>query len=658
MYCRALTVSLMMAVAMPLTADASDIQQAQKAVRMQDFDRALRIYTSLAEQGDPQAQYQLANFYLKGIAVSKNDRTAQSWLEKAASAQLPDAQYALAQLIREEQPKRAEELLEAAAAQGQRAAKLWIERGTPPTTQSDGERFDDQWFGAARKNDLSTLQRLNQLKPSISLTNKHGRTALFYAVESDARATAEWLIQQGASINHSDKFGLTPLHVAVERGNKPFVQLLLKRGADASTQLANGDTLLHFALRKELYGLIPILLTAGTPLNTLNDRGWSALDLADYKGAKRTVQLLRSKGAKAGDTWRQKRQTQDMSQVAQQLNNGNLPPAALAVINDNTQLLDKLVKQDRGVLNTTLNDDNTLLILAVKQGEPKMVKALIDHGANVRQTGYQQTTALHAATSKGDLQLVDILLGAGASPLQKDASDRDPIMRAIEAGEVDVAQALLDNLIGKRYSNSEARVHLKSIGAPVDHYIMQATQYAREPIIERLLPYSTKELATDEQGRNAVWFAANAKDAKLILKLLKKDMAADHPDNLGRTPFYMAVERGCLECARQLSGFVDINRQTKSGNTALMRAAANGDAAMVSWLIQNKAEVDLRNQRGNTALMEAVNSHDMASVTQLLKANASPTRKNKLGFSAIDLAQQVSPRMLELVKSKSMLGIF
>lgn len=655
---RALTACLLISVAVPFPAHGNTLQQAQKAVRMQDFDKALGIYRVLAEQGDPRAQYQLASFYLRGLAGPKNEQSAQAWLEKAAEAKQPDAQYALAQLIRNKQPTRAQELLQASAAQGHRAAKLLMERGTPAPTESDADRFDDRWFGAARNNDLKTLQSLNRVKPAISMTDKHGRSALFYAIESDARAAAEWLLQQGSDVNHSDNYGLTPLHVAVERGNRALVTLLLEQGGDASVRLADGDSLLHYALRKELYSLIPTLLSAGTPINTLNERGWTALDLAEYKNANRTVQLLKSKGAKKGETWRQKPVYQDVGQLAQQLNNTTLPPVALAVINNNVKLLNNLVNKDKNVLNTTLNDDNPLLILAVRQGNPKMVQALLDHGANVRQTGYQGATALHSATAKGDLQSLKILLGAGASPIQQDASKRDSIMLAIETGQVEIAQALLDNLIGKRHSNSEARVHLKSIGAPVNHYIMRATRFSVEPVIDRLLPYATKEQATDEQGRTALWFAAHAKDAKLILKLLKADLAADQPDNLGRTPFYVAVDHGCFECARQLVGFADINHQTTSGNTALMRAAANGDAKMVSWLIRNNADVNIRNQRGNTALMEAVNSHDMASVKHLLVAKASPTRKNKLGFSAIDLAQQVSPQMLELVESKSVLGIF
>lgn len=650
--------ALVMIAAAAQAAPSDDLRQAQKAVRMQDFDKAFALYKSMANDGDPEAQYRLANFYLQGIAVAKNPKQAQSWLEKAAAQGLPEAQYALAQLVQDKQPERAEELLNASAKQGYRAAKLLLEQGTPVHQPTTTDGFEEQWFGAARKNDPQILQRLNQQQSSINLTDDHNRTALFYAIESASVPAAEWLLKEGAEINHRDKFGLTPLHAAINRQHKALTKMLLDKGADTSIKLTNGDTLLHFALRREFYPIIESLIAAGVPINELNQQGWSALDLAEFKKAARTTQLLKSKGAIKGETWREQRQAQDVARVAQQLSNANLPPVALAIMNDNEALLNKLVKQDRGVLDTQLRNGTTLLMLAVRHQKPNMIKALLRHGSNVRQTGHQGKTALHVATTQKDTAAINLLLGAGASPIQKDDSGEDAIMAALAMKHLDVANVLIDNLLGRGRSTSEARVHLRTTGVPVDQYILRATQHSLVDIVERLLPYKTDEVAVDAQGRDALWFAANAENAKLILKLLKADLPADREDNLGRTPLYVAVDRGCLECARQLLGFVDINHQTNSGNTALMRASAKGNALLVAWLLQNKAKVDLRNQRGNTALMEAVNANSIDAVRHLLRAKASVTRKNKLGFSAIDLAKQTSPQMLQLVESGSVMGLF
>lgn len=639
------------------TAEA-DLQQAAKAVRMQDFSKALGLYQQLAKGGSAEAQYQLANFYLQGRAVDKNQNTAIKWLEAAAAQDYASAQYGLAQLLKDKQPQRAQQLLQKAADQGHRAAKTSLERSVPTVQVNETAPFAAQWFGAARNNDTATLQKLHQQQQAMATSDKRGRSALFYAIEANADAAAAWLIKNGADINRADAFGITPLQVAMMRNNKAQARSLISSGASVSVTLSNGDSLLHYALRLEQYDLVPALLKAGAPLNQSNKDGWTALDLAEYKKAKQTTQLLLSKGAINGEGWRSKRGPQDVLQIAKQLSNSSLPPVARAIINNNKTLLHSLVQQDREVLKTQLNDDSTLIMLAIKHHKPEMLSTLIKLGSNVLQTGYQGMNALHVAIKLRDPESVNALLKAGANPTQTDEAQRDAVITAIETGQQHIADTLVDNLVGQGRSNSEIRVHLRSSAVPVNHYILKATQHGLDTLVDRLLPFASDELTVDDQGRNALWFATDASNAKLILKLLKAGVAPDQGDTLGRTPFIIAVDKGCLECARQLLGFVDINHQTQSGNTALMLASAKGDKLIAAWLLQNKANIEVRNKRGNTAVMEAVNANSIEIVKYLLKADANVTRKNKLGFSAIDLARQTNPEMLELVKSKSVLGLF
>lgn len=636
---------------------ADDLRTAEKAIRMQDFAKAFAIYQQLADVGDAKAQYQLANLYLQGRGTPKNPVLGKRWLEQAAEQNLAEAQFGLAQLLLDNDPQKAEALLKSAAQQNYLAAQTQLKRRLPENAKGSEAPFEVQWFGAVRNDDLNTLRQLNQQRPSVNLTDASGRTALFYAIEANSAAVTNWLLNNGANVNQQDKFGLVPAQTALERKNTKLLQQLFKAGANSNLTLSNGDNLLHYALRLKQYELVDFLLRQGVALNHSNKEGWTPLDLAEYQEASKTVAALKRQGAKNGTGWRSERQRQDVATIAKQLSNSNIPPIATAIINDNQRLLEKLLAEDPSLIEARLNDDATLLILAIKHDKPEMVQVLLNHHANVLQTGYQGLTALHIATRANKEAYVKTLLAAGASPTQKDSSGRDPMMLAIEANHSQIANLLLDNLTGVSRSNSEIKVHLKSQNAPVNDYILLATHYAATDVLERLLPFANGA-ALDDQQRNALWFAAAASNSKLILQLLKAGIPADQEDDLGRTPFLMAVDNSCLECARQLLGFVDINHQTKSGNTALMVAAAKGDSLMSAWLIQNNAKIEVRNQRGNTAIMEAVNANSMEVVRQLIAADASVTRKNKLGFSAIDLARQTSPKMLELVKSKSLLGLF
>jgi len=52
--------------------------------RNEDYAKALKIYTTLAEQGVPQAQYHLGQLYADGKAVPQDYETAAMWYRRAA----------------------------------------------------------------------------------------------------------------------------------------------------------------------------------------------------------------------------------------------------------------------------------------------------------------------------------------------------------------------------------------------------------------------------------------------------------------------------------------------------------------------------------------------------------------------------------------------
>jgi hypothetical protein len=49
-----------------------------------EAERVVKFYVDMAEDGNAAAQYELANFYLEGIGVEKDEAKAKEWLQKAA----------------------------------------------------------------------------------------------------------------------------------------------------------------------------------------------------------------------------------------------------------------------------------------------------------------------------------------------------------------------------------------------------------------------------------------------------------------------------------------------------------------------------------------------------------------------------------------------
>jgi uncharacterized protein len=76
----------------------ADLNAAATAYEAGDFQTAQREFRSLAELGDPVAQYNLGILYLRGEGVRKSAATGYAWLKLAAGAKHPPAMRSEAEL--------------------------------------------------------------------------------------------------------------------------------------------------------------------------------------------------------------------------------------------------------------------------------------------------------------------------------------------------------------------------------------------------------------------------------------------------------------------------------------------------------------------------------------------------------------------------------
>ena len=82
------------------------------------------------------------------------------------------------------------------------------------------------------------------------------------------------------------------------------------------------------------------------------------------------------------------------------------------------------------------------LIEAIKSGNQKAVKELIDSGADLSQQDKQGWTPLNWAAGSGHLELVELLLQHGADPLAVGRDLRTPQMIALAGGHAEVVKRL------------------------------------------------------------------------------------------------------------------------------------------------------------------------------------------------------------------------
>jgi len=88
-------VALLMLVAVAGAAIAGPLEDAEAANYRGDYATALRLFRSLAEQGNADAQYHLGHMYFVGQGIPQDYAETLKWYRRAADQGLSLAQFAL-----------------------------------------------------------------------------------------------------------------------------------------------------------------------------------------------------------------------------------------------------------------------------------------------------------------------------------------------------------------------------------------------------------------------------------------------------------------------------------------------------------------------------------------------------------------------------------
>jgi len=172
-------------------------------------------------------------------------------------------------------------------------------------------------------------------------------------------------LQNGTSVNTTTLHGQTPLHQSTTLPNIDIISLLIKYGAFLNAQDDEGDTPLHWAVREGRIDIATILLNNGISVNVANDDNETALHLAASLGEEQFVELL---------------------------------------VKNNALIDEKDVEAC-----TSLH-----LACSLIENE-KLVKFLVDQGANVNAKDCCGRTPLCIATQNGQTNLASYLVSVGAT---------------------------------------------------------------------------------------------------------------------------------------------------------------------------------------------------------------------------------------------------
>jgi ankyrin repeat protein len=255
-----------------------------------------------------------------------------------------------------------------------------------------------------------------------------------------------------------------------------------------------------------------------------------------------------------------------------------------AVRSDDLERVKAIVKSDPRAVADKDEQEKTPLHYAAAKGEKEIAEVLLGAGADVNALDGHRRTPLHLAASNGSVELVEVLLAHGAQINAVDDADWTPMHTAVLEGQGQVV-AILQKYGGIDQANPSEK---REVAVPTEQSV---TLDPMNSIIEM-----SKDGLFPE-----------------VRKLLEKD-----PD--------LALSRD------------------EHGATALNYAAANGHTEVASVLIEYGADVDARDERGMTPLHWAAKENQVGMVEFLLSHRASPDAKDEFGQTALDIAKSQGSR--------------
>ena len=420
-----------------------------------------------------------------------------------------------------------------------------VAAASPAAQQSDLRLVD-----AAMAQDGAAVRALIDQQAPVDVAQPDGATALHWAVHWDDAPTVDVLIRAGADVNATNELGVAPLSLACANGSAGVVERLLAHGASANQPLPTGVTPLMSCARTGNVAAVGRLLAAGAHVDARETvRGQTALMWAVAERHADVAAALIDAGADG-----------------QAGSHGGFTPLLFASQQGDLESAGLLV--DAGVdVNAVGGDGSAALLVGVESGHADMTRFLLDAGADVDANGAGRT-ALHAAVQHERSDIAALLLANGAARNAR----------------------LLKRLPRFAGDLSSTSGPLSTIGATP---FWLAAQFTDVTLMQVLADAGANPRLAADDGTTPLMVAAGIG-------------YVDGYDRYGRLRFdddtvrREANDLEAVELARALGG--DVGVVNDHGQTVMHGAAYLGNDAVVQFLADEGARLDVADQEGRTPL--------------------------------------------------------
>ncbi|KAK6448633.1 hypothetical protein FP744_10004883 [Trichoderma asperellum] len=493
-------------------------------------------------------------------------------------------------------------------------------------TNSLDRRRETALFKPAGNGHVKVVERLLKSGIDATILDLWKRTPLRFAAMKGHREVVRLLLEK-TQIQQDlpDWVGRTVLHNAaayLREGQEDVIDILFRHGAQPEARDITGGTALHAAVLRQpghpppTVALLDRLIQNGVSLDAQDNHGRTALFIAAAVKDFPAVKCLLSAGAAA-----------DNKAFHMAVRSGNI-----------TLVTPFLEQRDSKLeLSEVDEDGNTPLHIAASRGDNDIADVLIRAGAPTKCINMDQHTPLEVANRSMRSDTVRILRRADPTPeggsleIRITASDsaqlntqddlsRTPLHTAVLLGRLAAVNQLLESQASTDIPDQIGRTPL--------HYAARRLDPA---ILKVLIAAKANVNVVDARNKSPLCLAVEMGNITGIQMLLTAgaDFIADHE---GRTPLHAAALKGSADIVRTLLPEDDETRREElisisdhRGETAIHLAAEQGHDDVVEELLkpsQDLAVIDKKNHENQTALFVASRSGHLNIVLQLIKAGS------------------------------------
>ena len=444
------------------------------------------------------------------------------------------------------------------------------------------------------QNLFDIIMKHKDIKQVINIVNNEGKTPLLIAAETNPNFIKP-LINHGAIINVNDKNGNSLTHILCKISNSKFLQTFIEdERIDLTQKNANGDNILHTCIKHHQLENMTVLLkkpSVVSLINNQNNLNKTPLFLATERNQHDTVKTLMKYSPNINIKCGKNNQTALMLFIIN--NNINGVKTILANTSYESQnfypkkTFTSQDKANNSVLHMALeHTDQDLFTYIVKHAKPYINECLNNN----------KETPLHTSIIIKKDQYTRILIEHMPDVNTFDQAGYTPLMHACKNNNLEI----IDDLI-----NHNADVDIKN-----KNHISAITISINNPtIFKRLIPSS--------DDMEHLFIESCRANITEICKALTNPKYINKRDQHKSTALHYAILNNNIKLTQHLlDNGADVNIKDKDGNTALHLSLHHPD--ICKQIINHKPNKDLRNKLNETAWIKAYkNGGDIKNLLSL-----------------------------------------